>query len=199
LEAVELANAPPAGSEKSRPSAGRRENGVTLHGHGMSLLLDYITLLPRLPHEPDGADSDATCITKGEHDKTNSAPVSPQYPPDGARISQFTSSNPLNINVKLRSYDKPNVYKELWVDVGGDFDGVQPILATASDGGSTTFAHEWLLENGPGGEAEFGPRLFLNPFHEEVELEITPVPGGWRSRTGSTSIRSAFPPRAPCC
>lgn len=90
----------------------------------------------------------------------------------------FTSAGNININLKLNNYENPNAYKELWVDIGGQFDAVHPILAAATDGGSIEFSYQWLLESGPSGEAEFGLRIRPNPFYEEVELEITPVAGG---------------------
>lgn len=91
---------------------------------------------------------------------------------------RFMSSNPINVNLKLRNYENVSAYKEVWVDVGGPFGSVDPILAAASDGGSTTFSYEWLPDSGPSGEAEFGLRIYPNPFYEEVEMQITPVSGG---------------------
>jgi len=96
----------------------------------------------------------------------------------------FTSSAAMAIRLKIDNYDKPNAMKEIWVDLGGVFAGVEPVALLAVDGGAT-FTYEWLLDQGgPSQAADFGVRIYPNPRYEEIEFSLLPVGGATADVTG---------------
>ena len=70
----------------------------------------------------------------------------------------------ISVNLELPNYPNPNLYKEIWVDVGNNI--VDPAgISLAATPTSTEFVFEIL----PGqGDAEFGVRIWPNPEVEKV-------------------------------
>ena len=96
----------------------------------------------------------------------------------------FTSTDALQIRLKIDNYDKPGAVKEIWVDLGGIFEAVQPVALLAVDGGAT-FTYEWLLDQGgPSQAADFGVRIYPNPRYEEIEFNLLPVDAATTDITG---------------
>jgi hypothetical protein len=88
----------------------------------------------------------------------------------------FSSPNPIDIHLKINNFPNPNAFKVVWVDVIGS-GTIDPTGILALDGGSVTFSYEPLAGPGPGTGADFGWLIRPNPFYEEVEFSLVPVPG----------------------
>jgi hypothetical protein len=90
----------------------------------------------------------------------------------------FSSTGVIDVHLKMDNFPNAGAFKEVWVDVIGS-GNVEPINALAHDGGSVQFSRTLLHGPGPGtGMADFGWRIEPNPFYEEIEFHVHPVPGG---------------------
>ena len=79
------------------------------------------------------------------------------------------------VTLKIENYEFPNAYKEIWIDVG----------YTGTLQGWTAGAHNGLepqeykvVSLGPGGpsqEAEWGFRIYPNPYWEDINFQIAPM------------------------
>jgi hypothetical protein len=92
-----------------------------------------------------------------------------------AAADSFSSPNPIDVHLKINNFPAANAYKEVWVDVAPssatDATGIM-----ALDGVPTSFTYTELAGPGPG--ANFGWRIFPNPYYEEVEFSVMPAVGG---------------------
>jgi hypothetical protein len=87
-------------------------------------------------------------------------------------VTMFTGQSGIMVALEIPNYEYLNEFKELWVDVG--VANVTGITVSATDGGSTTFQYQLL----PGqGDAEFGFRIWPNPYVEKVNFFVTAPTG----------------------
>jgi len=87
----------------------------------------------------------------------------------------FYDNGMINVTLKIENYEIPNAYKEIWIDVG----------YTGTLQGWTAGAHNGLepqeykvVSLGPGGpsqEAEWGFRIYPNPYWEDINFQIAPM------------------------
>jgi hypothetical protein len=87
-------------------------------------------------------------------------------------VTEFTSTRAISVSLEIPNYEFLNDYKVIWVDIGNS--PVRGITISATDGGSTTFNYVVL----PGqGDAEFGVKIWPNPYVEVVNFYVLPVGG----------------------
>lgn len=84
---------------------------------------------------------------------------------DGA--TKITSSTGIYVDLEIPNYENPKEYKEIWVDIGNAV--ATNVTVSATDGGSTTF--DYLVLPGQG-DAEFGVRIWPNPYVEKIDFMI---------------------------
>lgn len=88
-------------------------------------------------------------------------------------VTNITASSFISVNLEIPNYEILNEWKEVWVDVGNL--SVSGITVSATDGGSTTFTYQVL---GGQGDAEFGIKIWPNPYVEKIGFYVTsPVVG----------------------
>jgi hypothetical protein len=88
----------------------------------------------------------------------------------------FSSSNPIDVHLKMNNFPAPNALKIVWVDAIGSGTAV-PSGVMALDGRATTFSYTPLAGPGPGTGADFGWLIRPNPSYEEVEFSLVPATG----------------------
>jgi hypothetical protein len=87
--------------------------------------------------------------------------------------SAITGNPGIFVALEIPNYEFLNDYKEIWVDIGNAI--ASGITVSATDGGSTTFTYQQL----PGqGDAEFGFRIWPNPYVEKVNFFVASATGG---------------------
>lgn len=85
----------------------------------------------------------------------------------------FTGVPAIDVFLQIPNNEAPNLYKEIWVDLGEGLSAVN-VSATGHDGPSTTYTTEIL----PGdGIWEFGVRIWPNPWYEKILFVVEPVAG----------------------
>jgi hypothetical protein len=85
---------------------------------------------------------------------------------DGSSI--ISGISPIKVALQIANYDNPNLYKDIWVDIGNAT--AINISVSAHDGTSSTFDY---LPLGGQGDAEFGIRIQPNPASEKIIFWIT--------------------------
>ncbi len=96
-----------------------------------------------------------------------------------AATHTFTSSNPIDVHLKINNIVAANAFKEVWVKTFPS-NGLQesdPTGIIALDGKALSFTYTKLNGPGPGTGADFGWRIFPNPSFEEVEFSVVPNAG----------------------
>jgi hypothetical protein len=85
----------------------------------------------------------------------------------------FTSQTEIDVDLDIKN-KPPNVYKEIWVDIGytGSLSGI-----VAYGTGPDTYTVIDLQGPGPSGVAEFGFRISPNPTEEVISFTINPPCG----------------------
>lgn len=89
------------------------------------------------------------------------------------QITGFWGNPAIAVDLEIPNYENPNLYKEIWVDLG---DGLMAdaIVPAGHDGASTTFTIEVL----PGeGIWEFGVRIWPNPEFEKIAFNVISATG----------------------
>jgi hypothetical protein len=114
--------------------------------------------------------------TSGIHTPLAGAIVSGVNLSYNAASNSFSSPNPIDIHLKINNFEAANAFKELWVDAIGS-GTTEPTGIMALDGVPTSFTYTELAGPGPGTGADFGWRIFPNPFYEEVEFSLVPAAG----------------------
>jgi hypothetical protein len=85
-------------------------------------------------------------------------------------VTKITSSTGIYVDLEIPNYENPNEYKEIWVDIG---DAVATnVTVSATDESSTNF--DYLVLPGQG-DAEFGVRIWPNPYVEKIDFAISTV------------------------
>ncbi len=85
----------------------------------------------------------------------------------------FISSTYLSLNLEVPNYLELNMYKEIWVDLGNNvvYPGDISLAATPTD-------IPFIIELLPGrGDAEFGVRIWPNPYLEKIGIMLFPQGG----------------------
>ncbi len=93
-----------------------------------------------------------------------------------AGTHSFSSSSPIDVHLKINNFPAANAFKEVWVNAF-PASSVSPTGVIALDGRATSFTYTQLAGPGPGTGANFGWRIFPNPFFEEVEFSVLPTGG----------------------
>jgi hypothetical protein len=101
------------------------------------------------------------------------ATITPMLSGSWDGITKITGSNWIQVALEIPNYEILNNYKEIWVDIGNAV--AAGITVSATDGGSTTF--DYLVLPGQG-DAEFGVRIWPNPYVEKVNFVVMPATGG---------------------
>jgi hypothetical protein len=97
----------------------------------------------------------------------------------------FSSSNPIDVHLKMNNFPNPNQLKEVWVKATAS-GTVTPTGALATDGPALSFTYTPLAGPGPGTGADFGWDIRPNPFYEEIEFSVVP------SATGALATLSSI-------
>jgi hypothetical protein len=83
-------------------------------------------------------------------------------------VTMIAGNPGLFVALEIPNYDVLNEYKIVWVDLGAAIP--TGITVSAHDGGSVTFQYDIL----PGqGDAEFGVRIWPNPWYEKINFYVT--------------------------
>jgi hypothetical protein len=89
------------------------------------------------------------------------------------RNGVFSSSNPIDVHMKMNNFPNPNALKEIWVKATAS-GTIEPTGAIATDGPALSFTYTPLAGPGPGTGANFGWDVRPNPFYEEIEFSVLP-------------------------
>jgi hypothetical protein len=101
------------------------------------------------------------------------ATITPVYSGTWDGVSLITGDPMISVALEIPNYENPREYKEIWVDIGNAV--ATGITISATDGGSTTFTYSVL----PGqGDAEFGVKIWPNPYVEKISFYVTSATGG---------------------
>ncbi|MCX5634358.1 MAG: PEP-CTERM sorting domain-containing protein [Planctomycetota bacterium] len=87
-------------------------------------------------------------------------------------VTQFISTGGISVSLEIPNYENLNKYKEIWVDIGTAV--ATNFAVSAFDGGSITFTSRVLSGQG---DAEFGFRIWPNPYTEIVTFWVTSATG----------------------
>jgi hypothetical protein len=100
------------------------------------------------------------------------ATITPMFSGSWDDVTKINASDFIQVALEIPNYEFLNDYKVIWVDIGNAI--VSGITISATDGGSTTFNYLVL----PGqGDAEFGVKIWPNPYVEKVNFYVTSATG----------------------
>jgi hypothetical protein len=95
-------------------------------------------------------------------------------------IAGFSDDTSITVLLEIENFPALNKYKELWVDIGYNYNIGSTLTKIGAEGVTTgvDFDEYYLPGPGPSGVAEFGYLIIPNPHKEDIWFTILAPPGG---------------------